>query len=313
MTEFPAPPSELVRAAQGWFTHLLVERGRATNTLLSYRRDIARYFDFLAERGIYRPAQISERDILDFLVSLRRPGADRAPLAAASAARVIIAVRGLHRFWLLENICPTDPAADLKPPTPSQRLPKAIPVAAVAQLLRATAGPDPVLAARDLALLEVLYGSGARVSEATGLDLADMQLDQGAVRLLGKGGKERIVPLGRYAQSALQAYLAAPRATLLRPGKPQQAVFLNRLGRRLSRQSAWAAMQEAATRAELAEPVSPHTLRHSFATHLMEGGADVRVVQELLGHACVTTTQIYTKVTAERLREIYAAAHPRAR
>jgi integrase/recombinase XerD len=308
------PCAALKRATQAWFTHLHVERGRAVNTLLSYRRDIGRYLPFLTARNITRPEQITEREILDFLIELRTGNGERPPLSTASAARTLIAVRGLHAFWLLEGLSSCDPAARVAPPTPAKRLPKAVSPETVLSLIHATEQPDPQLSARDRALLEVLYGSGARISETTALNLEDLDLDSGALRLFGKGRKERIVPLGSFAQQSLRHYLTLARQNFVRPGaRVEPAVFLNTLGRRLSRQSAWAVIQAAATRAGITEQLSPHTLRHSYATHLMDGGADIRVVQELLGHACVTTTQIYTMVTAERLREIYAAAHPRAR
>ncbi len=221
-------------------------------------------------------------------------------------------MRGLHRFWLLEGVTETDPAAPVRPPTPAKRLPKAISVDQVEALLGAAALGDTPTSLRDRALLEVLYGCGARISEAVGLDVDDIDLDAGAVRLHGKGGKQRVVPLGSFAREATDAYLVRARPLLATRGPGTPAVFLNSRGGRLSRQSAWTALRAAAERAGLAATVSPHTLRHSFATHLLDGGADVRTVQELLGHASVTTTQIYTLVTAEKLREVYAAAHPRA-
>jgi integrase/recombinase XerD len=230
----------------------------------------------------------------------------------SSAARTLVAVRGLHRFWLLEGVTAVDPAAGVRPPTPAKRLPKAISVDQVESLLAAASFGDTPTALRDRALLEVLYGSGARISEAVGLDVDDIDLAGGAVRLHGKGGKHRVVPLGSYAREATSAYLVRGRPAFSVRGTGTPAVFLNSRGGRLSRQSAWTALGSAAERAGLGGKVSPHTLRHSFATHLLDGGADVRTVQELLGHASVTTTQIYTLVTAEKLREVYAAAHPRA-
>jgi integrase/recombinase XerD len=194
-----------------------------------------------------------------------------------------------------------------------KRLPKAIPVGNVEKLLAAASLGDSPAALRDRAMLEVLYGCGARISEAVGLDLDDVDLEQESVRLLGKGGKERIVPLGHYAREAVTAYTVRARPSLAAKGKGTPALFLNQRGGRLSRQGAWAAIHAAAERAGLGDTVSPHTLRHSFATHMLEGGADIRVVQELLGHASVTTTQIYTMVTVQHLREVYAEAHPRAR
>lgn len=247
-----------------------------------------------------------------FLAAIRTGEDGAAPLTASSAARTVVAVRGFHRFLLLEGTTGTDPAHEVRPPSAPKRLPKAIPVADVEQLLEASSVGGTPGAVRDRALLELLYGSGARISEAVGLDVDDLDLDGGSVRLQGKGGKERLVPVGRYAVDALHAYLVRVRPDLATRGRGTPAVFLNTRGGRLSRQSAWTVLQAAAERAGLAARISPHTLRHSFATHLLEGGADVRVVQELLGHASVATTQIYTRVTADTLREVYAAAHPRA-
>jgi integrase/recombinase XerD len=209
-------------------------------------------------------------------------------------------VRGLHKYWLLENLTKADPAAGVKPPKASRRLPKAITVSQVEALLNAVSGDDPV-SVRDRAILELLYATGARITEIVSLDLDDL-VDPTLLRVMGKGAKERIVPVGRYAQTALEAYLVRT-----------PALFLNQRGGRLSRQSAWQIIHDAAEAANLPGEISPHTLRHSFATHLLEGGADVRVVQELLGHSSVATTQIYTLVTVDALREVYATAHPRAR
>jgi integrase/recombinase XerD len=222
-------------------------------------------------------------------------------------------VRGLHRFLALEGESAADPAQAVSPPRPPTRLPKAIGVAEVVRLLEAASVGDTPAALRDRALLEVLYGTGARISEAVGLDLDDVDAQEGVVRLFGKGSKERLVPLGSYAARALDAYLVRGRPALASAGLGTPAIFLNQRGQRLSRQSAWAILRACAERAELPGHLSPHTLRHSFATHLLEGGADVRVVQELLGHASVTTTQIYTMVTVQQLREVYAQSHPRAR
>jgi integrase/recombinase XerD len=233
-----------------------------------------------------------------------------------SAARTVVAVRGLHKFWALEGYTPSDPASDVHPPMAGKRLPKAISVDEVTRILEA-AGTDTAAGLRDRALLEFLYSTGARISEAVGLDVDDISLAEpeagpAIVRLFGKGSKERLVPLGSYGARALDAYLVRGRPLLAAKGKGTPALFLNARGGRISRQSAWTILKAAAEKANITRDVSPHTLRHSFATHLLEGGADVRVVQELLGHASVTTTQVYTLVTADTLREIYAAAHPRA-
>ena len=293
--------------------HLRVERGAAANTLSSYRRDLARYRQFLDGRAISDPGAVRESDVTEFLAGLREGGPDRPPLSASSAARTLVAVRGFHKFLALEGETPTDPAGAVAPPKAPKRLPKAISVTDVELLLSAASVGETPAALRDRAVVEVLYGCGARISEAVGLDVDDIDLEQGSVRLLGKGSKERIVPLGRYAREAVTAYTVRSRPSMALKGTGTPALFLNQRGGRLSRQSAWKAIHAAAERADLGGKVSPHTLRHSFATHLLDGGADVRVVQELLGHASVTTTQIYTMVTVQRLREVYAEAHPRAR
>ena len=301
------------RAVDAWLTHLDVERGVSENTLAAYRRDLARWTAHLDEVGVTRPHDVTEEHVTEFLARLREGGDGRAPLAATSAARTLVAVRGLHRFLALEGELDVDPAREVSPPRPPSRLPKAIGIDAVERLLEAASVGDTPTALRDRALLEVLYGTGARISEAVGLDVDDVLGDDGVVRLLGKGGKERVVPLGSYAAAAVEAWLVRGRPVLGARGTGTPALFLGSRGGRLSRQSGWAVLRSAAERAGLSGHLSPHTLRHSFATHLLEGGADVRVVQELLGHASVTTTQIYTRVTVQQLREVYAQSHPRAR
>ncbi|AKS33992.1 site-specific tyrosine recombinase XerD [Mycolicibacterium goodii] len=302
---------------QGYLDHLSIERGVAANTLSSYRRDLRRYAEHLRQRGIDDLARVAESDVSDFLVALRRgdPDAGVAALSAVSAARAVVAVRGLHRFAAAEGLTETDVARAVKPPTPSRRLPKSLTLDEVLALLDAAGGDseaDNPLTLRNRALLELLYSTGARISEAVGLDVDDIDTQARSVLLHGKGGKQRLVPIGRPAVSALDAYLVRGRPDLARRGRGTPAIFLNARGGRLSRQSAWQVLQDAAERAGIASAVSPHTLRHSFATHLLDGGADVRVVQELLGHASVTTTQIYTMVTVHTLREVWAGAHPRA-
>jgi integrase/recombinase XerD len=267
---------------------------------------------FLNDRGIREPAAIGEAEVSAFLRSLREGDAEHRSLGPSSAARAVVAVRGLHRFLHREGFSTLDPAGGVRPPTPPRRLPKAIPLEQVEQLLAAATADGAALALRDRALLEVLYGTGARISEAVGLDRDDLDLEGGTVLLRGKGGKQRVVPVGSYAREAVEGYLVRSRPQLAATGPSTPALFLNARGGRLSRQSAWTVLRTVASRAHLATHISPHTLRHSFATHLLDGGADVRVVQELLGHASVTTTQIYTLVTVDRLREVYAAAHPRA-
>lgn len=308
--------ANLSALVDSYLRHLTIERGMAKNTIAAYRVDLARYVDYLEQRGIDSPAQITELVITDFAESLKV----KSGLISSSVARVLAGVRGLHKFWLLENITEGDVAAAVKPPKAPRNLPKAISVDQVEKLL-AAAGPDPSdeaamvadpVRVRDRALLELLYATGARISELINLDLDDL-VDPTLVRLFGKGSKERIVPVGGFAQRALDAYLVRTRPLLIGKGKGTPALFLNQRGGRLTRQSAWQIIHEAARVAELSAEISPHTLRHSFATHLLEGGADVRVVQELLGHSSVATTQIYTLVTVDKLREIYVTAHPRAR
>lgn len=318
MVDTPSPerPSEMRRAVRTWLTHLDVERGVSPNTLAAYRRDSERYLSHLEESGVTAPGDVRPEHVSTFLARLRQGDPDDPPLAATSAARTLVAVRGLHRFLALEGVTRDDPATDIAPPKPPSRLPKAISVDEVTRLIEAAGGgeaEDQPARLRDRALLEVLYGTGARISEAVGLDVDDIDLERGAVRLFGKGGKERVVPVGGYAREAVEAWLVRGRPSLAAKGKAGPALFLNLRGSRLSRQSAWAIITAAAQRARIAGEVSPHTLRHSFATHLLEGGADVRVVQELLGHASVTTTQIYTMVTIQQLREVYSQSHPRAR
>jgi integrase/recombinase XerD len=303
----------LQQALQTYLDHLAVERGLAANTLSSYRRDLRRYLAHLAARDVGSPDQVTEADVSAFLVLLREGDDEHPPLAANSAARAVVAVRGFHRFLLREGSTTSDPARGVRPPPPPKRLPKAISVEDVAALLAAAGAEETPRALRDRALLELLYGSGARISEAVGLDVDELDLGAGTVRLLGKGGKERIVPVGSYARDAVSAYLVRGRPALAAAGTGPPALFLNARGGRLSRQSAWTVLRATAERAGVRRAISPHTLRHSFATHLLDGGADVRVVQELLGHASVTTTQVYTLVTVDRLREVYATAHPRAR
>jgi integrase/recombinase XerD len=331
-------PTSVDGAIKRYLDHLMVERGLALHTLQAYRRDLERYAAVLGVAGRTGIADVTTQDVADFLAGLREGDEDHQPLAASSAGRAVVAVRGLHAFAAAEGLAPSDPARPVRPPVPPRRLPRAIPVADVERLLAAAGtgeGPRPL---RDRALLELLYATGARISEAIALDVDDLDLVarpgpmaepgagpdrpeipgppavQATVRLSGKGQKQRIVPVGSYAREALEQYLVRARPTLAtatRRASASPAVFLNARGGRLTRQGAWAVLRATATRAGIAD-VSPHTLRHSFATHLLDGGADVRVVQELLGHASVTTTQVYTLVTVEKLREIYASAHPRA-
>ena len=310
------PASALERAVQDYLGHLAVERGLAQNTLGAYRRDLQRYAAFLDAAGVADAAAVREEHVSAYVAALRSGSDGRGALTASSAARAASAVRGWHRFLLEEGRSAEDPSSAVRPPVPPRRLPKALDVHEVTLLLEAAGAAEPPAGLRDRALLELLYGSGARISEAVGLDVDDVVAaalgEDGVVRLRGKGSKERVVPVGSFARAALEQYLVRARPALVAAGRGTPALFVNARGGRLSRQSAWAVLQSAAVRARLGSRVSPHTLRHSFATHLLAGGADVRVVQELLGHASVTTTQVYTLVTADSLREVHAAAHPRA-
>jgi len=299
---------------EAYLAHVTVERGLSPHTISAYRRDLTRYEAFLVTRGRGDLADVSRLDVADFAQSLGEPTPEHPALAPASASRTVVAVRGWHRFAALEGWTATDPSAEVKPRAIPKRLPKAISTGDVEAILEASSLGDGSARLRDRALLEVVYATGARISEAVGLDVDDLDLERSSesVLLRGKGRKERVVPLGGFAVEALDAYLVRGRTPLSDAGRGTAAVFLNSRGGRLSRQSAWAILRAAADRAGVPN-VSPHTLRHSFATHLLTGGADIRVVQELLGHASVTTTQLYTMVTQDTLREVYAASHPRAR
>ncbi len=306
--------ASLQRSVDGYLRHLTIERGMAKNTLLAYKRDLGKYLEALEKIGITDSAEITEIVVRNFAQAL----VSEKGLVATSVARILAAVRGFHKFMLFEGISDNDVSAAVKPPKAPKRLPKAISIQEIESLLRA-AGPEPddvagagdIIRVRDRAILELLYATGARVSEIVNMDLDDL-IDPEIVRLFGKGSKERIVPVGKYAQAAVAAYLVRVRPTLATLSRGTPALFLNQRGSRLSRQSIWQIISNSALAAKLEVEVSPHTFRHSFATHLLEGGADVRVVQELLGHASVTTTQIYTLVTVDALREIYASSHPRA-
>jgi integrase/recombinase XerD len=301
---------EVGEGVREYLRHLAVERGLAANTLESYERDLLRYADWLAALDRTALNDVLESDVTGFLIALRTGDDEHPPLAVSSAGRAVVAVRGLHAFAYANGLVGDDAAHQVTPPMPARRLPKAIGVDEVERLLGAVTGDEP-RNLRDRALLEFLYGTGARISEVTALDVDDLELAADPIVLLdGKGGKQRIAPVGSYAVAALEAYLVRARPVLgARTSSP--AVFLNARGGRLTRQGAWGIIAAAAERAGLAH-VSPHTLRHSFATHLLDGGADIRVVQELLGHSSVTTTQIYTLITVDKLREVYASAHPRA-
>ena len=313
-----------VRAAvQAFLDHLSVERAVSAHTSGAYRRDLDRYADYLAGQEVTDLDQVSPGLIAEYASRLREgvPSADgwqQPPLASASVARAVVAVRSLHRFAQADGLTAGDPAREVHPPRPPRRLPKALSLTQVEALLAAP-GEDGPLPLRDTALLELLYGTGVRISEAVQLDVDDVAHAlrapaeaTPALRVLGKGSKERLVPIGSYARAALDRYLVRGRPALVVRGPGSPALFLNGRGGRLSRQSAWTVLQAAARKAGIDGDISPHTMRHSFATHLLDGGADVRVVQELLGHASVTTTQIYTLITVDHLRHVYLTSHPRA-
>ena len=308
--------SDLQPLVDGWLAHLAVERGRSGNTLSAYRRDAGKYLAWLATQGIGDLGEVTPHDVAAFQRRLAEGDADHPPLAASSIARTIAAVRSLHQFALSDGVTGTDAAARVSPPRLGRRLPKALTIEQVRRLLDGC-DPSTVDGLLESALLELLYGTGARISEVCGLDVDEVTRaladPDAGLRLFGKGSKERVVPLGGYARAALDAWLVRGRPERARRARSAvPALLLNARGRRLSRQSAWAIVEAAGERAGI-EHLGPHSLRHSYATHLLEGGADVRVVQELLGHASVTTTQIYTMVTVQQLREVYAQSHPRAR
>ncbi|MDV2419630.1 site-specific tyrosine recombinase XerD [Corynebacterium tuberculostearicum] len=289
--------------AQTWLNHLAVERGVSANTLSNYRRDVRRYVGWLHDSGVVDLQSVTRPMVEAYLKDLR------SKMAASSANRALIVARGLHKFAVAEGVVDVDVAAEVAPPSTGQHLPETLSVDEVSRLIEATPTETPV-DVRDRALLEMLYGTGARISEVISLNVDDVSSAQEVIRLRGKGNKERIVPMGSHARQAIDAYLVRARPALNKGKTP--ALFVNTRGGALSRQSAWAVLKTAAQRVELGKSISPHTLRHSFATHLLEGGADVRTVQELLGHSSVTTTQIYTHVTADSLREVWRTAHPRA-
>lgn len=315
---------EIEQASGAYLDHLAIERGLSNNTVGSYRRDLARYHDYLAGAGIHTLGEITPETLRTFLQAAAAGEDGKKPLAASSIARLMACLRGFHGFTFSERLSSMDPTENLENPRLARPLPKALTITQTRALLESFSGEDPA-SLRSRALLETLYASGARVSEVCALDVDDLGILAGSeaektgqnpitlVTATGKGNKQRLVPLGEYAVKALEAYLVRARPQLAQKGRGSSALFLNLRGGRLSRQSAWNIIREAAEKAGIKTTVSPHSLRHSFATHMLEGGADVRVVQELLGHVNVTTTQIYTKVTATLLREVYQETHPRAR
>lgn len=292
---------------------MTVERGLSANTVAAYRRDLGRYTDWCRAGGLVDVETIREKDVSDFAASLRHPQGDLAALAASSAARTVVAVRAFHAFVEAEGITTINPAVDVHPPSVPTRLPKALSYDDVERLIAAAGDLESATGLRDRALVELLYGTGTRISEVVGLDIDDVNIDERSLLVTGKGDKQRMLPLGEIAADALTAYLVRGRPELAVRGRGSARIFLNSRGSPLSRQSAYAILRDAAERAQLGGKIGPHSLRHSFATHLIQNGADVRVVQELLGHASVSTTQIYTMVTIDHLTEVYASSHPRAR
>lgn len=324
-------PLSAAQGAQRFLRHVALELGLSANSQAAYRRDLTAYAAWLEGRGIADLGGVTPDTLSAYVVDL---SSSDPPLAPASITRRLSTVRGMHRYLFEEGLLETHAGSGVRTPKRAQRLPKALPIEDVEALLAAAGGDaaggaDEPVALRDRALLELLYATGARVSEVTALDLDDLLAstghgdawldpeqalgEGGLLQVTGKGSRQRIVPYGSYAGRALAAYLVRARPQMVAAGKGTPALFVGPRGGRLSRQSAWLVIRAAAERAGITAEVSPHTLRHSFATHLLSGGADVRTVQELLGHASVTTTQIYTQVTADTLREHYLLAHPRAR
>lgn len=313
--------TEFSRLTEQFLTHIGVERGLAPATVDAYESDLRRYVDWLRSRGVHEPASITRQDVEDYMANL-----DAAGESARSKARRLASIHAFHRFAVAQHAVDADVSEAVKAPKGAGTLPDVLTVDEVSNLLDAV--PEPTIRAgdvpvsdavllRDKALLELMYATGARVSETVGADIDDVDFDERVIRLTGKGSKQRLVPVGGYACKALQRYVSAGRPVLQSrssTGSPERrALFLNKRGRRLSRQSVWEVVKAAGERAHIDKPLHPHTLRHSFATHLIQGGADVRTVQELLGHASVTTTQIYTHVSPENLIATYLTCHPRAR
>lgn len=312
----PEPYAAFVRSGiqlqiDEFLSFCAVERNLSSHTVQAYRRDLARYAHFLAAHSVQGIAEVTEAQLAEFQIALSTGNDGGGRLTPSSIARTTAAVRGLHRFAVRERWVGADVTRGISVPTAARRLPKALTIEEIERLI-AAADPATVIGQRSRALVELLYSSGTRISEALSLDLDDLSFDDRVVLVRGKGNKQRLVPIGAHAKAALDAYLVQARPVLATRGKGSPALFLNERGARLSRQSAWGDLEGLAEIAGLRDKVSPHALRHSFATHLLNGGADIRVVQELLGHASVTTTQIYTKVSVEALRDVYTRAHPRA-
>ncbi|MGI8726399.1 MAG: site-specific tyrosine recombinase [Solirubrobacterales bacterium] len=312
----PSPPSapgaNFEALVLDFLAYLEFERGLARNTLAAYRTDLLQLGAFLAERGS-TPTDVGPDGLADFIGSLAEgDGDDRAPASAATLNRKTACLRSFYRHLRRAEMIDTDPTANLRPPRKGKRLPKVLAYGEVKKLLDSVSGADPA-DLRDRAILEVMYGCGLRASETTGLEVGSVDTERNFLRAYGKGSKERVVPLGREASAAIDRYLHSGRPELASGGGDERALFLNQRGGGLTRQGLYKIIQGRARSAGLDRKMSPHTLRHSFATHLLSGGCDLRSVQEMLGHADVATTQIYTHVSADRIKEVYFEAHPRAR
>jgi integrase/recombinase XerD len=303
--------TETTRAINDYLSFAAIEKGLSKNTISAYRRDLNKFLNYLDANNIDLQ-QIDHVEIDKFLGWLRGSGGN-VPSSESSNSRVIVTIRNLFKFLSTGSRVP-NPLKDYSPPKIPKRLPKALKVDEVFLLLEASKFGEDILALRNNALLEILYATGGRISEIVDLELSNISeiSETFTVKLSGKGGRERVVPIGNYAQTSLKKYLTSGRPALLK-NKKSSRVFLNSRGNALSRQTAWEIIINCAERAKIESHVTPHAIRHSFATHLLDGGADIRVVQELLGHSSVTTTQIYTLVTIDKLRESYAGSHPRAK
>lgn len=295
------------RYLQLFMNYLAVERGLARNTLEAYERDVTMFLDFLEQNGVNDIKELTASHILHFMAEAKQSGK-----AASTVTREQVAIRAFCKFLTTEGMLDVDPAAAMGTPKPQRRLPSVLTTEEVERLLAAPPADTPA-GLRDRAMLEVLYATGMRVSELVGLDVGNVHPGMGFVRVIGKGSKERIIPLGRMAISSLNEYLAYGRPKLHKGVKAEDALFLNHLGTRITRQGFWKIIKKYAQEAGVTKELTPHTLRHSFATHLLEGGADLRAVQEMLGHSDISTTQIYTHVAKTRLKEVYDRAHPRAK
>lgn len=292
---------------QSFIRYLSAEKGLARNTLQSYERDLTQFIGYLQNEGLASFRESGKKHIHSYLLRLKQEGR-----AAATVSRHLVSVRSLYRFLVRERMIDSDPSLHVEMPKLEKRLPQVLTVGEVESLLAAPSVSTPH-GVRDKAMLEVLYATGIRVSELISLNAADVNLEMGFLRCAGSGGRERIVPLGRIAAQAVDTYVHAARPSLVKQPQPEEPLFVNHLGRRLTRQGFWKIIKRYAREAGIAKDITPHTLRHSFAAHLLENGADLRSVQEMLGHADISTTQIYAHVTKTRMKEVYDRTHPRAK